>query len=134
MMTTRAIVAIVSTALEEIAMVVVWRWLLPEFGIKLPVSVLIGVMATWAAFCVILFGITTWILKKQTAAGRPTMIGSRGRVMSPLSPEGFVRIRGELWGAASDEGNVAQGEEIEVVGENGLKLVVRKAGTNKPRR
>ena len=129
--TARLILAIVSTSLEEVAIVAIWRWLLPEFGIELPLPVLIGVMAAWAAFSVSLFVFTTRTLKRQTVVGLPTMVGSKGKVASPLAPEGLVRIRGELWGATSGEGNVDMGEEIEVVGEDGLKLVVRRVGTNK---
>ncbi len=129
--TARLILAIVSTSVEEVAIVAIWRWLLPEFGIELPLSVLIGVMAAWVAFSVSLFVFTTRVLKRQTVVGLPTMIRSKGKVASPLAPEGFVRIKGELWGATSGEGNVDTGEEIEVVGEDGLKLVVRRIGTNK---
>jgi membrane-bound ClpP family serine protease len=132
MTTARLILAIISTALEEVAIYVIWRWLLPEFGINLSFSVLIGVMIAWAAFAVALFIFTTRTLKKQIVVGLPTMIGSKGKVASSLVPEGLVRIKGELWGATSAEGNVDTGEEVEVVGEDGLKLVVRKVGRNRP--
>jgi membrane-bound ClpP family serine protease len=134
MTTARLILAIVSTSLEEVAIVVIWRWLLPEFGINLSLSVLIGIMVAWAVFAVALFVFTTRVLKRQTVVGLPTMIGSKGKVASSLAPDGLVRIRGELWGATSAEGNVDKGEEVEVVGEDGLKLVVRKAGKNRPTR
>lgn len=127
----RLILAIISTSLEEVAILAIWRWLLPELGIKLPLSVLIGVMAAWAIFAVALFVFTTRTLKRQTIVGLPTMVGSKGKVASPLAPEGFIRIRGELWGATSATGDINKGEEVEVVGEDGLKLVVRKLGTKK---
>jgi len=131
MTTARLILAIVSTALEEVAIVVIWRWLLPELEIELPPAVLIVVMVAWALFAVALFVFTTRTLKRQTVVGLPTMIRSKGKVASALTPEGMVRIKGELWGATSAEGNIAVGEQIEVVGEDGLKLVVRKGGTKK---
>jgi membrane-bound ClpP family serine protease len=127
----RLVLAIVSTALEEVAIYVIWRWLLPEFDIVLPASVLIGVMVAWAAFAVSLFVFTTRTLKRQVVVGLPTMIGSKGKVASSLAPEGLVRIKGELWGATSAEGSVNTGEEVEVVGEDGLKLVVRKISSKK---
>ena len=131
MTTARLILAIVSTSLEEVAIVAIWRWLLPEFGIELPLAVLIAVMVAWAAFGTALFVFTTRTLKRQTVVGLPTMIGSKGKVASPLVPEGMVKIKGELWGATSAEGNVDKGEQVEVVGEDGLKLVVRQIGTKK---
>jgi len=106
--------------------VVIWRWLLPEFGIRLPLSALIGVMIAWMIFSVTLFVFTTRTLSRQILVGLPTMIGSKGRVASPLAPDGLVRIKSELWGAISPEGNIDEGEEIAVVGEDGLKLIVRR--------
>jgi membrane-bound serine protease (ClpP class) len=128
----RLILAVISTAAEECAIWAVWRWLLPEFGIRLPLSVLISVMAAWAVFSVVLFVFTTRVLKRQTLVGLPTMIGSKGKVASLLAPQGLVRIRGELWGARSDTGDIKVGAEVEVVGEDGLKLLVRRVGTKEP--
>jgi len=130
--TARLILAIISTSVEEVAIVAIWRWLLPEFDIYLPFSVLVGVMIAWAAFSVTLFVFTTRTLKKQTVVGLPTMVGSKGKAASALAPEGMVRIKGELWGATCEVGNINAGEAVEVVGEDGLKLVVRRASTGKP--
>ena len=132
MTTARLILAIISTSLEEVAIYVIWRWLLPEFDIFLPFWVLVTVMVVWAAFSIALFVFTTRTLKRQTVVGLPTMIGSKGKAVSALAPDGMVRIRGELWGAVLDEGHLKKGEGIEVVGEDGLKLVVRRIVTNRP--
>jgi membrane-bound serine protease (ClpP class) len=128
----RAILAVVSSVLEEMAIVAIWRWLLPEFGIVLPLAALIVIMVAWAGVGATLFIVTTRVMRKQAMVGLPTMVGSRGQAASPLAPEGLVRIRGELWGATSAEGNLGKGEEVEVVGESGLKLVVRRAGAGRP--
>ena len=123
---TRLILAVISTALEEAAIWAVWRFLLPEFGVNLHVGVLIGVMVAWGIFSTWLFLFTTRVLKKQPTAGLPSMIGTTGKAAVNLNPEGMVKIRGELWGAVSEEGNIIAGERIIVTGENGLKLLVRK--------
>ena len=129
--TARLILAIVSTTAEEVAIYSIWRWLLPEFDINLPVPVLIAVMVAWSIFSVSLFIFTTKTLKKQVPVGLPSMIGTKGKVASPLTPEGLVRIKSELWVATTDEGDIKKGDNIEVVGEDGLKLVVRKIGGDK---
>jgi membrane-bound ClpP family serine protease len=126
--TTRLVLAIVSTSLEETAIWVIWHWLLPEFGVNLPVGVLVGIMVAWLAFSIWLFIFTTRVLKKQTPVGLPSMVGASGRVASRLSPEGMVRIRGELWGVTSNEGDIEAGEEVVVIGERGLKLLVKRVG------
>ena len=132
--TTRLVLAVVSTSLEEVAIWVIWRWLLPEFGVNLPVAVLITVMAVWAALGTWLFVFTTRALQKQAAVGLPSMVGAVGKVASQMAPEGLVRIRGELWGATSDEGSIEAGEDVVVVSEHGLKLFVRKIDVNRTTR
>ena len=126
--TARLILAIVSIALEEVALWVIWRWGLPELGIELPVSALIAVMVAWLVFSVTTFSMVTRVLRKRATVGLPTMIGSKGKVARMLAPEGMVRIKGELWGATSTEGNISEGEVVTVVGEDGLKLIVTRGG------
>jgi membrane-bound ClpP family serine protease len=125
---TRLVLAIISTSLEETAIWVIWRWLLPEFGVNLPVGALVGIMIAWGIFSIWLFIFTTRVLKKQTQVGLPSLVGASGRAASRLSPEGMVRVRGELWGATSNEGDIETGEEVVVVGERGLKLLVKRTG------
>ena len=38
-------------------------------------------------------------------------------------------IKGELWGAKSIDGDVDIGEVVTVVGQDGLQLIVHRAGT-----
>ena len=128
MTTARLIIAVVSTLAVEAAFYAVWRWVLPEFDIQVPLWVLIAVMAFWAVFAVVDFIFVTHILRRQTVVGLPTMAGSRGKVRSPLNPEGQVMIKGELWGAKSIDGNIDVGEAVTVVGQDGLQLIVRRAG------
>ena len=127
MTTARLILAVVSTTAVEAALFVIWRWVLPEWEIEIPLAVLIGVMVAWAIFAVVDFWFVTRTLKRQTVVGLPTMIGSKGKVASPLAPEGQVIIKGELWGAEAIDGNLDSGEAVVVVGQDGLKLIVRKA-------
>ncbi len=125
-MAARLIVAIVSTLIWEGTLVVVWRWGLPEFGIRLHVSALVVAMVVLAAYSVISFHIGSRALSKPALIGMASMVGSRGKAVSPLAPEGTVMIGSELWTARSVEGNIAQGEEAKVVGQEGLRLFVRK--------
>jgi membrane-bound ClpP family serine protease len=48
------------------------------------------------------------------------------RVTEPLAPVGTVKVKDEYWKARSLEGNIAAGEEVEVVGIAGLSLEVKK--------
>ena len=133
MMTARLIIAIVSTVLEEVALVVIWRWGLPHLGINLPLYVLIVAMVLWAVYAVTTFWIVTRALRKKAVIGRPTMIGGRGKAVSPLAPEGQVIIKGELWGAKSIDEDIDTGDGVVVVGQDGLKLIVRRVESKLPR-
>jgi membrane-bound ClpP family serine protease len=124
--TGRLVLSTITISAEEAAIFAVWRWLLPRWNIMLPVWVLVAVMAAWLGFSAWLFIFTTRFLKRQPQVGLPSMVGTAGRAAGPLSLEGMVNIRGELWGATSIEGNIRAGEEIVVAGENGLKLTVRR--------
>jgi len=124
----RLVLAIISILLEEGAIFVIWRWALPHFDIELPLYVLVTIMVGWLVYAVATFIIVTRALGKKAFIGLQTMVGSKGKVARPLAPEGMVRIKGELWGATSEEGKMDIGEEVTVVGEDGLKLIVRKGG------
>ena len=128
----RLILAIVSTALEEVAIWVVWRWGFPQLEIDVPFYALVIVMVGWAVWSAGFFVFVTKTLRRQKIIGLPTMVGSRGKVTEPLTLDGMVAIRGELWQAESLEGDMDKGEGIMVVGEDGLKLTVRKCGRGKP--
>jgi len=130
MTTARLILAIVSTLAVEAALFTIWRWLLPGWEIEIPLAALIAVMVAYAVFAVVDFWFVSLVLKGQAVIGLSTMIGSKGKVTSPLEPEGLVTIRGELWGAKSIDINIGSGELVTVVGQDGLKLIVRKVGSS----
>ena len=121
-MSARLILAIVSTLLEEAALVAVVLWGLPQLGIHIPLAVLIVLMVVWGAYTVITYRAGSRALRRKPEILLP-LIGSKGKVVSPLSPEGLVRIKGELWQATSSGGNIDTGEEVTVVGQYGLKLI-----------
>ena len=129
MNTARFIIAVVSTLAVEAALYAVWRWVLPEFDIQVPMWVLIAVMTFWAVFSVVDFVFVTHILRRKAIIGLPDMVGMWGKARSPLHPEGHVMIKGELWGAESIDGDIDTGEMVVVVGQDSLQLVVRRAGT-----
>ena len=126
-MSGRLIIAIVSTALEEAALAVGVLWGLPKLGIHIPLWVLIIVMLAWGAYTIITYRMGSRALRRKPVHGLTAMLGSEGKVVSPLVPNGMVRIKGELWRAKSASGRMDTGEEVTVVGQDRLKLIVRKS-------
>jgi len=125
-MTLRRMLAILSTLLEEIALAAIILWGLPLLGIHIPLAGLIALMAALAAYAVITYRLGSKALGKKPVVGLPDMVGSRGKVVTPLDPEGLVRIKGELWESTSADRRINTGEEVIVVGQDGLKLTVRR--------
>ena len=128
MITARLILAIASTLAVEAALYTIWHWMLPEMDIEMPLAALIAVMVAWAVFAAVNFWFVTRVMKRQAVVGLPTMVGGKGKVTSPLAPEGLVMIKGELWEAKSISGNIDKGEMVTVIEQDGLKLMVRRLG------
>lgn len=131
MITTRFIIAIVTTLLEEAAIAVIVLWLLPKVDIHLPLAVLVIFMLAWAGFAVFTYRLGTRALKRKPEGGLSDMLGTRGKVVKRLDPEGMIRIKGELWKAKSAGRKIGTGEEVTVVGQKGLKLIVEREGRRK---
>ncbi len=64
--------------------------------------------------------------RRPPSTGQEGMLRQIGRAKTELSPGGMVFIDGALWEAMSETGSVAEGEAVEVVGQRGLTLVVRR--------
>jgi len=122
----RLIFAIFSTLLEEILLAVAVLWGLPYLGIHIPIAGLVVLMVALATYAVISYRVVSRSLKKKPIVGLPAMIGSKAKVVSPLAPEGLVKIRDELWKAKSAGTKIDAGEEVTVVGQDGLELIVHK--------
>lgn len=125
-MTARLVIAIFSTLMEEAALVVIVLLGLPKIGVHIPLAGLIALMVAWGAYSVIIYRVGSRALRRKPLVGLPHMVGSKGKVVSPLVPEGLVRIKGELWMAETEDKNIGTGEGITVVEQDGLKLIVRK--------
>lgn len=121
---TRLVLATLSTLLQEIALVGIVLWGLPKVGIQIPLAGLVALMVALAALAIYIYRLGSRALEKKPVAGLETMVGSRGRVVSPLAPEGTIRISGELWAATSVKKRINAGEEVIVVRQDRLKLIV----------
>lgn len=56
------------------------------------------------------------------------LIGHIAEVRRDLSPEGYVRLRGELWRAEADGAgdSIVPGDRVRVVGARGFTLIVQR--------
>ncbi len=121
----RLIMAIVSTLVEEAALVAVVMLGLPALGVHLPLLALFVLMVGWAAVSVLTYRLGSRALKRKLVARLPSLVGCEGQAVTPVAEEGMVKIKGELWCAHSVSGMIKPGEVVEVVGQENMKLMVR---------
>jgi membrane protein implicated in regulation of membrane protease activity len=124
-MSGRLIIAIVSTAAEEIAALIAGVWLLPKIGVHIPLGILLAIMVVWLIWSIITYRKGTHALLRKPVQGMVNMVGSTGIVVKALNPEGLAKFRGELWNCTAQSGNIEIGTRVIVVKQDGLKLVVR---------
>ncbi len=98
---------------------------LPSFGKPDLISVSIGVLLTLGFFFLLIYkGFTA--LRRKPVTGVEGLIGLKGVSKTRIDQSGgLVFVRGELWKAYSDS-PIEEGEEVEVVSVEGLKLKVKK--------
>ncbi len=64
--------------------------------------------------------------RRRPTTGFEGLIGHRAQARSKLDPIGTVFLQGELWQAIAEDGPIDQGEEVEVIGREGMRLIVRR--------
>ena len=121
----RLVLAIISTIVEESAILISGIWLLPMVGIKIPALLIVGIMFIWFGWSVFTYRKGTWALSHKPVKGLVNMTGLNGIVVKVLQPDGLIKIHGELWKSGSISGNIEVGTEVTVVRQEGLKLLVR---------
>lgn len=85
-----------------------------------------GVTLVTAVFFIIVITKVIQVHKRTPVSGKEGIIGEKGIARSDIDKKGgTVFIHGEIWQAISEE-KIKKGEEIEVIGIEGLKLKVKK--------
>jgi membrane-bound serine protease (ClpP class) len=62
--------------------------------------------------------------KYKIETGKEALIGSSGKAVTDLNPNGTVRVNGEFWQATTKDRAVKTGDSIKVVNMEGMFLVV----------
>jgi membrane-bound ClpP family serine protease len=116
--------SIITTLLEEIALAAIVLWLLPVFGIVIPLWALALMMIAWGTYSYVSYRLCKKALDKKVTSPGEAMIGCQGKTKTCLDPDGIVQVQGELWKATTADSMIQSGEDVIVQGVSGLTLFV----------
>jgi membrane-bound serine protease (ClpP class) len=106
------------------AMMLMNTTLAPALRVSWQVIVVMALLLVLFFLFVVGAAVRAHMRKVQT--GQEGMLRERGRALTALTPGGTVLVEGERWRARAVGGDIAEGEEVEVVGQDGFVLVVRR--------
>jgi len=116
---------IFTSLLEQAGLTAIILWGFPQLNINIPVWVLIPASIALTIWNVYTYKKAAAALRVKPVPGLADMVGTRGEVIGRLNPSGEVKIRGELWAAEAEDGELKSGRQVVVVKQNGLRLTVR---------
>jgi len=93
--------------------------------LPLPWALLVIALTAVLELCLWFFGVR-YSRRRKAAVGVQTMIGTVGEAITALTPNGQVKVDGEIWQANAADG-IGVGEHVRVTGVKGLTLQVEKA-------
>jgi membrane-bound serine protease (ClpP class) len=100
----------------------------PFYGLAVQVEVTIAATLIVVALIVgFIFYVGVKAQFRRVKTGKEALIGAKGIATSDLKPKGEIRVMGEFWEATAKDGEVEIGQPVEVVGMDGMFLVVKLA-------
>jgi membrane-bound serine protease (ClpP class) len=98
------------------------------YGLAVQVEVTLAVTLTIVAVIMaLIFYVGVKAQFKRVKTGKEALVGAKGIATTDLKPKGEVRVLGEFWEAITKDGEITTGQAVEVVGMNGMFLVVKPA-------
>jgi len=99
-------------------------WLLPLWGINIPIWGLILIFIAFLCYEILTFRLGRRALEREPAIWSKAIVGCCGKATTPLTPYGYVQVQGELWRALSSDTDINEGDDIIVVELDRLTLRV----------
>ena len=110
--------------LKGAVLLLIILWLLPLWGINIPMWGLILIVVAFLIYEIVTFRLGRKASERKPAIWSEAIVGCCGKATTPLTPDGYVQVNGELWHALSSDTNINEGDDIVVVEMNRLILKV----------
>ena len=102
----------------------IFLWLLPLWGINIPIWGIILLIVAFVIYEIITFRLGWRALKRKPSISLKAIVGCCGKATTPLTPKGYVQVQGELWQALCSDRDIDEGDDIVVLEVNRLTLRV----------
>jgi membrane-bound ClpP family serine protease len=120
----KAWVIVLVALIDDIAVLALVFLLLWVFDVDVPLYLLIIIGLVAGTFVFLVHRAIVPSLLRRKVSGREGMVGLTAEVIEELNPLGVVKVKDEYWKARSLSGDVAAGEEVEIIKIEGLRLEV----------
>ena len=110
--------------LKGAVLLLVILWLLPLWGINIPMWGIILIVVAFLIYEIVTFRLGRRAMERKPAIWSEAIVGHCGKATTPLTPNGYVQVNGELWHAFSSDINIKKGDDIVVVEMDRLTLRV----------
>jgi membrane-bound serine protease (ClpP class) len=96
------------------------------YGLAISVELTLGITLIIVALIVaVIFYMGVKAQFRRVKTGKEALIGSKGIATTDLKPKGEIRVMGEFWEATAKDMTISAGQAVEVVGMEGMFLVVK---------
>lgn len=96
------------------------------FNVKINLVTMIVTILVAGSLILIVHRAVVPSLRLKKVTGSEGMIGMVGEVVESHASDLIIKVSGEYWRAECPDGDIATGEEVEVVGVNRLKLKIKR--------
>lgn len=94
--------------------------------IQISWEVILLSMAVTLMFFFVVLGVGIRAQRLKPSGGSEGIVDEIGIALTDLTPQGQVRVHGEIWSAISSEGHLPSGSAVKVISLHNLTLTVRK--------
>jgi membrane-bound ClpP family serine protease len=116
---------VLASLLDDIIIIGLVILILRIFHVKIPLPVAIFLGLAFVALIFITYKFLVPVYRGKITTGAEGLIGLKGKVIEPLTPEGVIEIKDEYWKAKAVDGSINAGETVEIVEVERLLLKVK---------
>jgi membrane protein implicated in regulation of membrane protease activity len=122
----KAWLIVLASLIDDAALLVLIFLALRFFHVEITWPIILVAGLAVVIFFIIMHKAVVPAIRRRKTTGAEGMMGMTGKVTQVLKPQGVIKIKDEYWEAKAINGGADIGEDVEVIGINGLILEVKR--------